>query len=129
MNNGESLIARMRLAAEIETKFKLVDQLRDRCMQKAQEIESKYGEAKEVESADAKLKEIREQLEEAEPAFSKLAERYGNATPSIGDLSDPRFDRTAPALLESLKRLQSVWEAELLLLDDLLSQLEGRQPS
>ncbi len=32
-------------------------------------------------------------------------------------------------MLQSLERLQSVWEAELLLLDDLVNQLEGRSGS
>ncbi len=60
MNNAELRIARMRLAAEIDAKFKLVDQLRDRCMQKIEEIQHRFSEAKIVEIVDAnvKLKEL-----------------------------------------------------------------------
>jgi hypothetical protein len=131
MNDAELLIARMRLAAEIDAKFKLVDQLRDRCMQKIEEIQHRYGEEKvaEMEDANAKLKELSKQLAEAEPPFTELTERYKQASANVGDLTDKRFDRTAPALLQSLERLQSVWEAELLVLDDLIGQLEGRRGS
>jgi len=129
MNDAELLIARMRLAAEIDAKFKLIDQFRDRCMQKIAEIQHRYGEAKVVEMVDinAKLKELGEQLAEADPAFGALEKRYHEA--SVGNLADQRFDRTAPALLKSLERLQSVFEAELLVLDDLMNQLEGRSGS
>ena len=129
MNDAELLIARMRLAAEIDAKFKLVDQLRDRCMQKIEEIQHRHSEAEIVEivDANAKLKELHDQLADADPAFAALEKRYHEA--NVGDLTDQRFDRTAPALLQSLERLQSVWEAELLVLDDLISQLEGRRGS
>src|SRR5258708_35515548 len=112
--------ARMRLAAEIDAKFKLVDQLRDRCMQKIEEIQHRFSEAKIVEivDANAKLKELGDQLIEAEPTFTGLTERFKQARSNIGDLTDQRFDRTAPAMLQSLERLQSVWEAELLVLDE-----------
>lgn len=131
MNNAELLIARMRLAAKIDAKFKLVDQLRDRCMQKIEEIRHRHSEAKIVEivDANANLKELGDQLAGAEPTFTELTERYKQASATVGDLTDQRFDRTAPALLQSLERLQSVWEAELVELDDLMSQLEGRSGS
>lgn len=131
MNNVESLIARMRLAAEIDAKFQLVDQLRDRCMQKIEEIQQKHSEAKVAEMVDAnvKLKQLGEQLAEAEPTFVELTTRYKKVGANIGDPTDQGFDRTAPALLQSLERLQSVWEAELLVLDDLMGQLEGRRGS
>ena len=75
MNDAELLIARMRLAAEIDAKFKLVDQLRDRCMQKIEEIQQKHSEAEIVEivDANAKLKELHDQLADADPAFAALA--------------------------------------------------------
>jgi hypothetical protein len=131
MSDVQLLLARMRLAAEIDAKFKLVDQLRDRCMQKIAEIQHRFSEAKIVEivDANAKLKALGDQLTEAEPAFTELTERFKQATSNIGDVTDQRFDRTAPAMLQSLERLQSVWEAELLVLDDLMNQLEGRSGS
>jgi hypothetical protein len=131
MSDVQLHLARMRLAAEIDAKFKLVDQLRDRCMQKIEEIQHKFSEAQIVEIVDAntKLKELGEQLTKAEPAFTNLTERFQKAVENIGDLTDQRFDRTAPAMLQSLERLQSVWEAELLVLHDLMDQLEGRSGS
>lgn len=121
----------MRLAAEIDAKFKLVDQLRDRCMQKIAEIQHRFSESKimEIVEANAKLKELGEQLAEAEPTFTELTERFKQASSNIGDLTDQRFDRTAPSMLQSLEHLQSVWEAELMVLDDLMNQLEGRSGS
>lgn len=131
MSDVQLLLARMRLAAEIDAKFKLVDQLRDRCMQKIAEIQHRLSEAKIVEivDANAKLKELGDQLIEAEPTYTKLTERFKQASSNISDLTDQRFDRTAPAMLQSLERLQSVWEAELMVLDDLMNQLEGRSGS
>jgi|SRR5215469_5861425 len=131
MSDTQLLIARLRIATEIGVKLKLVDELRHRCMQKIEEIKHKYGEAKivEIPDANAKLKELSDQLMEAEPAFTSLSERYRQTTANLVDLTDPRFDRTAPEMLRSLERLQSVWEAELLLLDDLMTQLEGKRPS
>src|SRR5437667_253824 len=130
MNDSELLSTRLRLAAEIDAKFKMVDQLRDRCMQKVEEIQRRQGEAKIVEILDAnakKLEALGRQLVEAEPAFTELTERYKKASASVGDIADQRFDRTAPATLQSLERLQSVWEAELFVLDDLIGQLERRR--
>jgi chromosome segregation ATPase len=131
MSDVQLLLARMRLAAEIDAKFKLVDQLRGRCMQKIEEIQHRFSEAKIVEivDANAKLKELGDQLAEAEPTFTELTERFKQASSNISDLTDQRFDRTAPAMLQSLERLQSVWEAELMVLDDLMNQLEGRSGS
>jgi molybdopterin converting factor small subunit len=129
MNDAELLIARMRLAAEIDAKFKLVDQLRNRCMQKIEEIQHNHSEAEIVENVDAnaKLKELHDQLADADPAFATLETRYRKS--DVNNLADQRFDRAAPAMLKSLERLQSVFEAELLVLDDLMNQLEGRSGS
>jgi len=132
MNDAELLIARLRLVAEIEAKFKLVDQLRDRCIQKVEKIQQRQGETNVVEILDAnakKLEALGRQLVEAEPAFTELTERYKTASANVGDIADQRFDRTAPAIPRSLERLQSVLEAELFVLDDLISQLEGRRGS
>ncbi len=129
MSDVARLIARLQLLAQIEAKLNLVEQLRARCNQKIAEILQRQSEAKTVEILDAnakKLETLGKQLSEAEPAFTELSARFKKASSNV---ESNNFDRIAPRVLRSLERLQSVFETELIELDDLVSQLEDRSSS
>jgi hypothetical protein len=130
MSDTAQILENLRLALEIPQRLEYLQKLRDLCLQRVARIqqlaEADAMAATEVNAATTQLGSTANVLAGAEVRITELSERFGKVASRAGATSDKEVERTMRMVVGSLASLQSVFENELFMLDELIEILEGK---
>jgi hypothetical protein len=140
MSEIEISLARLRKLIDFKAKDALFEELRNRAIQKAEEARAHYedylksGRAAEATKAmDNKIdvfQRLGDQLTKAEPIVRRMDSEIPEITRRIMDTKDRTIDEFLDRSLRYLDNLNSLFERELVELDDLISRfVAGPKPS